>query len=152
MNNVELLRKTLGWTQQKLADNIGVINRTVSQWETGATVVNRAKDIIALQNLSDSYDLGINFINPGKKRKQKINPNREFADFVRYVRGKAGLSQKQLAEALGQKNRSTILNWESGRYNYRSPHSSTIIPFFRYCNENDIEIPFGKYLNERTKE
>lgn len=34
-NNIKMLRQSKGWTQEQLADKVGVSRSTVTQWETG---------------------------------------------------------------------------------------------------------------------
>ena len=46
-----ILRKSKGMTQQEVADRLGVSNKTVSSWETGAS----CPDISLLPALADLY-------------------------------------------------------------------------------------------------
>lgn len=46
---IKALRRKLGWTQQQLANALGVTSRTVQHWEI--TGVTARRTIIALKNL-----------------------------------------------------------------------------------------------------
>lgn len=56
------LRKKNGWTQQQLADKIGVTNKTISRWENG----NYMPDIEMLQILSRIFDVSIHELLAGE--------------------------------------------------------------------------------------
>lgn len=46
---IKALRRKLGWTQQQLANALGVTSRTVQVWEKCGT--NNKRTIISLKNL-----------------------------------------------------------------------------------------------------
>ena len=48
--NLQALRKQKGWSQEQLADAIGVTRQTVSKWELGSTTPELEK-LLALRQL-----------------------------------------------------------------------------------------------------
>lgn len=58
------LRLEHGWTQQQLADQIGVSNRSVSRWETGSTM----PDLSLLVMLSELYEISVDEILDGERK------------------------------------------------------------------------------------
>lgn len=56
MSEIELkeIRKKMGWTQQKLANELGVNLRTVQKWESGETKI-RKSTILNIENLRNKY-------------------------------------------------------------------------------------------------
>ena len=60
---LSILRKSKGLTQQEVADALGVSNKTVSSWETGAS----CPDISILPVLAELYDVTCDEIVRGKR-------------------------------------------------------------------------------------
>lgn len=58
------LRLEHDWTQQQLADRIGVSNRSVSRWETGSTM----PDLSLLVMLSELYGISVDEILDGERK------------------------------------------------------------------------------------
>ena len=63
-NYLKTLRKEKGLTQEQLAEMLGVTNKSVSRWETGANL----PDIDIIIFLSEYYDVDIREILDGEKR------------------------------------------------------------------------------------
>lgn len=61
---LKALRKEKGLTQEQLAEMLGVTNRSVSRWETGANL----PDIDVIITLSEFYDADIRDLLNGEKR------------------------------------------------------------------------------------
>lgn len=61
---LKTLRKEKGLTQEQLAEMLGVTNRSVSRWETGANL----PDIDVIITLSEFYDADIRDLLNGEKR------------------------------------------------------------------------------------
>ena len=66
------LRKTKGYTQQEIAERLGVSNKTVSSWETGAS----APDISMLPVLAELYEVTCDEIIRGKRIPAADIPNK----------------------------------------------------------------------------
>ena len=62
-NNLYRLRKLRGWTQQELADQLGVTNRSVSKWETGETLPETGQ----LIPLADAFGVTVDELLRGPK-------------------------------------------------------------------------------------
>ena len=62
---LKTLRKEKGLTQEQLAEMLGVTNRSVSRWETGANL----PDIDLIITLSEFYDVDIKDLLNGESRK-----------------------------------------------------------------------------------
>ena len=60
-----------------------------------------------------------------------------FSEFVKDVRRKLNLSQKQLASAINV-NYTTINRWENGHV---APSNLAVKSFYDFCENNFIDIP-----------
>ena len=62
MNQIEILtlRKSLNWTQEELAQHLGVEQATISRWENGATIKGPALRLIEIlaQNAQSTKEEG----------------------------------------------------------------------------------------------
>lgn len=62
MNQIEILtlRKSLNWTQEDLAQHLGVEQATISRWENGATIKGPALRLIEIlvQNSQSAKEEG----------------------------------------------------------------------------------------------
>ena len=62
MNQIEILtlRKSLNWTQEDLAQHLGVEQATISRWENGATIKGPALRLIEIlaQNAQSTKEEG----------------------------------------------------------------------------------------------
>ena len=63
------LRKENNLTQEQIADQLNVSNRSVSRWETGRNM----PDIGLLVEIAELYDVSIPEIIDGKRRSEKMN-------------------------------------------------------------------------------
>ena len=63
------LRKAKGLTQEQLAEQFSVSNRTVSRWETGSNM----PDISILVEIADFYDVDIREIIGGERKSEKMD-------------------------------------------------------------------------------
>lgn len=61
----------------------------------------------------------------------------EYGEFVKSVRKKLSLSQKQLAIAINV-SYTTINRWENGHV---SPSKLAVISFYDFCDNNFIDVP-----------
>ena len=66
---LKALRKEKNLTQEKLAEQLHVSNRTVSRWETGSNM----PDISMLVEIADFYDVSIPEIINGERKSEKMN-------------------------------------------------------------------------------
>lgn len=63
------LRKENGFTQEQLAEKMGVARRTVSRWETGSNM----PDLDVLLELSDLYAIDLREILTGERKSERMN-------------------------------------------------------------------------------
>ncbi len=63
------LRKEHGFTQEQLAEQMGISRRTVSRWETG----NNMPDLDILIELSDLYAVDLREILNGERKSERMN-------------------------------------------------------------------------------
>ena len=85
---LQLLRKSNNYTQDDLAEKLGISRQAVSKWESGMTI----PDLEVLLKISKIYDITINDI-----LEPKIQPQR-ITDFEQI----STISEKELKEALEQ--------------------------------------------------
>ena len=76
--NLKILRKSKGFTQEELAIKVNVVRQTVSKWEKGLSV----PDAEVLQKIAEVLDVGVNEL-LGANMAQDVNKNEiELADLV----------------------------------------------------------------------
>ena len=73
-NFLKELRKEKNWTQEQVADKLGVSGRTISRWETGAYM----PDLSLLVDIAEMYDVDVRDIIEGERK--DINMNSEVKD------------------------------------------------------------------------
>ena len=73
-NFLKQLRKEKNFTQEQVADKLGVSGRTISRWETGAYM----PDISLLVDIAEMYDVDVRDIIDGERK--DINMNSEVKD------------------------------------------------------------------------
>ncbi len=73
-NFLKELRKEKKWTQEQVADKLGVSGRTISRWETGAYM----PDLSLLVDIAEMYDVDVRDIIEGERK--DINMNSEVKD------------------------------------------------------------------------
>lgn len=66
-------RKEQGWTQEQLAERLGVTNRSVSRWETGANL----PELDLLIQLAELYGVELREILNGEKERSDMNQEME---------------------------------------------------------------------------
>ena len=81
------LRKEKGLTQEKLAEQMGVTNRSVSRWETGSNL----PDLAVLIDLAAFYDVDLTELLNGERNGTEMNKEtetalRKAADYSAYDR------------------------------------------------------------------
>ena len=67
------LRKEKGVTQEQLAETLGVTNRSVSRWETGANL----PDFDLLMELASYYNVGIEELLNGERKDEQMDKKDE---------------------------------------------------------------------------
>ena len=85
---LQFLRKSHNYTQDDLAEKLGISRQAVSKWETGMTI----PDLEVLLKISKLYDITINDILEPKVQPQRIT------DFEQI----STISEKELKEVLEQ--------------------------------------------------
>ena len=68
-NFLKELRKEKGFTQEQVAEKLGVSARTISRWETAAYM----PDISMLVDIAEMYDVDVREIIDGERRKENMN-------------------------------------------------------------------------------
>ena len=68
--NLKMLRKRKGFTQEELAIKVNVVRQTVSKWEKGLSV----PDAEVLQKIAEVLDVGVNEL-LGANMAQDVNKN-----------------------------------------------------------------------------
>mgnify|MGYP003510488189 CR=1 FL=1 len=66
---LKMLRQEKGLTQEQLAEELNVSNRSVSRWETGSTL----PDLSMLIVLAEYYDVEVREIIDGRRKSENMN-------------------------------------------------------------------------------
>ena len=88
------LRKEKGITQEQLAEELGVSDRTISRWETG----NNMPDISLLVEIADYFDVSIPEIIKGERKSEEMKEeSKEVAETMSYY---AKAEKEQLVKSI----------------------------------------------------
>ena len=87
------LRKQKGLTQEQLAEQFGVSDRTVSRWENG----NNMPDLSLLVEMADYYDVDIRELIDGERKSEKMES--ELKDTLQKVADYGDSQKRKTAEA-----------------------------------------------------
>ncbi len=93
VNNLKIARKNMKYTQEDLADKLGVAKNTISQWERGT----REPSIDTLKKLSEILDASIDYLLDNGSVKQGIT-NSSLEQLIISV---AGLNESQCERVQG---------------------------------------------------
>ena len=88
------LRKEKGFTQEQLAEQLGVARRTISRWETG----NNLPDMDILIELSDLYTVDLRELLDGERKPKKMD--KELEETVLKVAEYSNDSKKRLTKTV----------------------------------------------------
>lgn len=88
------LRKEKNLTQEAMAEQLGVSNRTISRWETGSNM----PDIGMLVEIADYYDVSIPEIINGERKSENMNQEtRDTADAIaEYSQNEVRIGKKKV--------------------------------------------------------
>ena len=88
------LRREKGITQEQLAEELGVSDRTISRWETG----NNMPDISLLVEIADFFDVSIPEIIKGERKSEEMKEeSKEVAETMSYY---AKAEKEQLVKSI----------------------------------------------------
>ena len=92
-------RKALGYTQEEVADKIGISNRTLSKWETDRTM----PDILSLPALAEVYGVSVDEILRGERLRQDegappLSPEEQNKKDEQARQAKRALQRRRLAK------------------------------------------------------
>lgn len=90
------LRKEKGLTQEQLAEQLNVSQRTVSRWETGSVM----PDIEVLLSLADFYEVDLRALLNGERSQNQMNPETTETIYEVVNYSKEGVNMKKRAVML----------------------------------------------------
>lgn len=93
-NLIKELRKEKNYTQEQLAEKLGVSQRTVSRWETG----HNLPDLDILMEMADFYDVDLRELLDGERKGDKMD--KEIEETVMKVAEYSNEEKKQLTRKM----------------------------------------------------
>lgn len=120
--NLKYLREQKGLSQKDFSADMGLSRATVGNWETG----ERKPDIEMIIRLAEYFgvtldDLVLRDLKP---------PIPKYAGNIRYLRLSHGISQEQMGELLGLKNKSSLSLIEAGKREISVENLEKLADFF----------------------
>ena len=96
-NNIAQLRKEHGLNQRELSEKLGVVQATVSAWETG----RNEPDNDTLQKIADLFYVNFGYVAGYEQRKKTCLTDEEYHELVRKKEEKALEKEIELHEKYG---------------------------------------------------
>lgn len=120
--NLKYLREQKGLSQKDFSADMGLSRATVGNWETG----ERKPDIEMIIRLAEYFgvtldDLVLRDLKP---------PIPKYAGNIRYLRLSHGMTQEQMGELLGLKNKSSLSLIEAGKSGISVENLEKLADFF----------------------
>lgn len=120
--NLKFLREQNGKTQGELAVLFGIEQKTISSWECGS----RKPPIGTIVSLAKLYRVSLDDLVLTDMRP----PVPVYALNLAYLRKKYGMTQQELVEIIGLKNKSSISLIENGKYEPSIENLEKLADFF----------------------
>ena len=120
--NLKFLREQRGKTQQELANLFGVEQKTMSSWECGS----RTPGIEMIVELARYHGVSLDdLVLSDMKPAMPV-----YVLNLMYLRKKHGMTQQEIAELVGLKNKSSISLIEAGKYELSVDNLEKLADFF----------------------
>ena len=120
--NLKFLREQRGKTQQELANLFGVEQKTMSSWECGS----RTPGIEMIVELARYHGVSLDdLVLRDMKPAMPV-----YVLNLMYLRKKHGMTQQEIAELVGLKNKSSISLIEAGKYELSVDNLEKLADFF----------------------
>lgn len=138
--NIKNLRERKGLTQQELAVRVDVAQATVANWESG----RREPDINILIRIAKLFNVTLDEL----VMKELTPPIPMYARNLEYLRKKRGMSQQEIAELVGLKNKSSISLIEAGKYELSVANLEKLADFFGVTMDQIIKQDLSQEVSE----
>lgn len=138
--NIKKLREQKGLTQQELAVRVDVAQATVANWESG----RREPDINILIRIAKLFNVTLDEL----VMKELTPPIPMYARNLEYLRKKRGMSQQEIAELVGLKNKSSISLIEAGKYELSVANLEKLADFFGVTMDQIIKQDLSQEVSE----
>lgn len=103
---IKELRTENGFTQEQLAEALGVTNRSVSRWENG----NNMPDLDLLIELAKVFDVGVGELLDGERKENDKNMDKKDNDTLEKVADYANADKDSFAKSIR-----FVLGWDLPR-------------------------------------
>lgn len=120
--NLKYLREQKGINQRALSDVLGVSTGAVGNWEAST----REPDLKTIIRLAEYFGVTLDDL---VLREMKA-PVPRYASNLAYLRKKHGMTQQEIAELVGLKNKSSISLVEAGKYDFSVENLEKLADFF----------------------
>ena len=138
-------RKNLGYSQSKIANDLGISDQAVSNWERGISF----PDLTYLDNIAKLLQTNVYSLIEGKAKNIKIKENvtfdiQRFSSYLSKLRKEKKLTQNELGKILGVSGQN-ISKFENGIF---LPSIELIEKYAQYFNVSILNIYYG--LNDEA--
>ena len=138
--NIKKLREQNGLTQQELAVRVDVAQVTVANWESG----RRKPDINILIRIAKLFNVTLDEL----VMKELTPPIPMYARNLAYLRRKHDMTQQQISELVGLKNKSSISLIEAGKYDLSVDNLEKLADFFGVTMDQIIKQDLSQEVSE----
>lgn len=138
--NLKFLREQNGKTQGELAVLFGIEQKTISSWECGS----RKPPIGTIVSLAKLYRVSLDDLVLTDMRP----PVPVYALNLAYLRKKYGMTQQELVEIIGLKNKSSISLIENGKYEPSIENLEKLADFFGVTMDQIVKQDLSQEVSQ----
>lgn len=141
--NLRYLREQKGYSQQEIGEIFGVGQKTVSTWELEC----KTPGIKTIIRLAEHFEVTLDELVLQELRP----PIPKYVDNIRYLRISHRITQEQMAELLGLKNKSSLSLIESGKSGISVENLEKIADFFGVTLDQLVKQDLSKEVLDEKK-
>lgn len=141
--NLKFLREQNGKTQGELAVLFGIEQKTISSWECGS----RKPPIGTIVSLAKLYRVSLDDLVLTDMRP----PVPVYALNLAYLRKKYGMTQQELVEIIGLKNKSSISLIENGKYEPSIENLEKLADFFGVTMDQIVKQDLSQEVRHKQE-